>query len=311
MGRFQQRLSDAVHSQTAKDRCIGFSFLLITSIGWGLNWPVIKLVLRDWPPLFARGTAGLFAAFALAALATLRRQRLSLPSGALGRLGAASMLNVFGWMGFSTMAMVWLTVSEGALLVYTMPIWAMLFAWVIRGERPSLSGFAAVVLGAIGLVVLFGGAQITATTGKSAGVLLALGSAVLFASGTVVFRSPLPIPPLALTAWQVGLGCLPMVLLGVVIERPNLHALTGPGWAAMGYMAAVPMGVCYLCWFASLRKLPPSTAALATLLTPLVGVFSATLVLAEPLGLRELSALALILTAVTPKDGRQVCWRAS
>jgi drug/metabolite transporter (DMT)-like permease len=289
----------ALHSQPTKDRYIGFVFLLITSIGWGLNWPVIKLVLRDWPPLFARGTAGLVAALALAALATLQRQRLSLPSGVLGRLGAASMLNVFAWMGFSTIAMVWLTVSEGALLVYTMPIWAMLFAWVIRSERPSLSGFAAVVLGLTGLLVLLGGAQITATPGKLPGVLLALGSAVLFAFSTVVFRSPLPIPPLTLTAWQVGLGCLPMVLIGVVIERPNLHALTERGWAAMAYMAAVPMGVCYLCWFAALRRLPSSTAALATLLTPLVGVFSAALLLPEPLGLRELSALILVLVAVS------------
>jgi drug/metabolite transporter (DMT)-like permease len=194
----------AVHLQTPKDRSIGFAFLLITSIGWGLNWPVIKLVLRDWPPLFARGTAGLFAASALAALATLRGQRLSFPRGVLGRLGAASVLNVFAWMGFSTIAMVWLTVSEGALLVYTMPVWAMLFAWLIRGQRPSPSGFAAVVLGVIGLVVLLGGAQITATSGKLPGVLLALSSAVLFAFSTVVFRSTLPIPPLALTAWQVG-----------------------------------------------------------------------------------------------------------
>jgi drug/metabolite transporter (DMT)-like permease len=217
----------------------------------------------------------------------------------LGRLGAASMLNVFAWMGFSTIAMVWLTVSEGALLVYTMPIWAMLFAWVIRSERPSLSGFAAVVLGLTGLLVLLGGAQITATPGKLPGVLLALGSAVLFAFSTVVFRSPLPIPPLTLTAWQVGLGCFPMVLLGVLIERPNLHALTGPGWAAMAYMAAVPMGLCYLCWFASLRRLPPSTAALTTLLTPLVGVFSASVILPEPLGIRELSALILVLVAVS------------
>ena len=51
----------ALHSQPTKDRYLGFVFLLITSIGWGLNWPVIKLVLRDWPPLFARGTAGLVA----------------------------------------------------------------------------------------------------------------------------------------------------------------------------------------------------------------------------------------------------------
>ena len=55
----------------------------------------------------------------------------------------------------------------------------------------------------------------------------------------------------------------------------------------MLYMASVPMGICYLSWFAALRKLSPSTAALATLLTPLVGVLSAAGAFGEPLGFRE------------------------
>ena len=65
----------------------------------------------------------------------------------------------------------------------------------------------------------------------------------------------------ALTAWQVGLGCAPMVVLGAIFEAPDLHALTKSGWAAMLYMASVPMGICYLSWFAALRKLRPIEAA--------------------------------------------------
>ena len=40
----------------------GFLFLAVTSIGWALNWPAIKILLREWPPLFSRGVAG-FAHF--------------------------------------------------------------------------------------------------------------------------------------------------------------------------------------------------------------------------------------------------------
>jgi drug/metabolite transporter (DMT)-like permease len=98
-------------------RQLGLLFLLITSFGWGLNWPVIKLVLQEWPPLFARGAAGLVAALGLGVLAVVRGQRLSVPHGTAGRLAIAAMLNVFGWMGLSTLAMVWLTVSQGTLLV--------------------------------------------------------------------------------------------------------------------------------------------------------------------------------------------------
>lgn len=33
--------------------------------------------------------------------------------------------------------------------------------------------------------------------------------------GTVITRTPLPVPPITLVAWQVGLGCVPMVVAGL------------------------------------------------------------------------------------------------
>jgi drug/metabolite transporter (DMT)-like permease len=105
-------------------RQTGLLCLGLTALGWGLNWPIIKLILRDWPPLFARGTAGLAAALGLAAFALWRGESLRVPPRTLGRLSLAAGVNVFAWMGFSTIAMVWLTVAEGALLVYTMPLCA-------------------------------------------------------------------------------------------------------------------------------------------------------------------------------------------
>jgi drug/metabolite transporter (DMT)-like permease len=261
-------------------RRIGLLCLAVTAIGWGLNWPIIKLLLREWPPLFARGTAGVVAALGLATFAAIRRERLAFPLRAFGPLSAAAFVNVFAWMGFSTLALLWLSVAEGALLVYTMPIWATLLAWPTLGLRPTLRSVTALV------------------AEKLPGVVLALGAAVLFAFGTVAPRSTIPLSPAALTAWQVGLGCLPMVPLGLLFEKPDLSALSPLGWASMAYMTAVPMGICYLGWFAAIKRLPPAKASTAMLLVPLVGVISAAPILGERLGAREGLALALTLGGV-------------
>lgn len=271
---------------------------MVTATGWGLNWPVMKLLLREWPPLFARGTAGLVAAIGLAAFAALRREHLTVPLPIVGRLSMAAAVNVFAWMGFSTLAMVWLSVAEGALLVYTMPIWATLFAWPMLGLRPTARSVGALALGFSGVVVLLAGPGLAPEAGKLPGVALALAAAVLFAFGTVTGRSPIPLSPAALTAWQVGLGCLPMVLLGLWFEKPKLSALGPVGWASMAYMTAVPMGVCYLGWFEATKRLPPATASTAMLLVPLVGVISAVPILGETLGFGEVLALALTLCGV-------------
>ncbi|MFZ5733671.1 MAG: DMT family transporter [Pseudomonadota bacterium] len=287
---------------TRDARLIGFLFLSVTVCGWALNWPAIKFLLREWPPLFSRGVAGVAAALILAAIALSRRESLHVPRRDWLRLAFAAFTNVFAWMGFGTMVMQHLSISEGSLLAYTMPIWTMLFAWPVLGQRPSLRGVAAVILGSAGILVLFSG-QLTAGTGfalgpdKTLGVVLALAAAIFFALGSVL-NAPLPLKPIPLAAWQVGLGCLPMIALGLAFEHPDFGALTASGWSVLIYMIVGPMGLCYLTWFAALERLPPTTATMGTLGVPVIGVIAGAVTLGEPLGLREVAAAGLTLAGV-------------
>jgi drug/metabolite transporter (DMT)-like permease len=276
---------------------LGLLLLLITAVGWGLNWPIIKFILREWPPLSARGTAGVIAAAGIALLAASRGQSLAIPRPARGKLISASALNVLAWMGLSTLSVLWLKAGEAALLAYTMPIWAMLLPWPLRGEVPNRSSIIALVLGATGLFVLFAG-DVDFTPSKIPGVVCALSAAVLFALGTLLMRSGLPLPPLTSVAWQVGFGSLPMLITGVLFERPDPRALTVAGIMGMAYMTMVAMGLCYATWFAALARLPPAIAANAMLITPLVGVIAGALMLGERLGSREVCALILTLAGV-------------
>lgn len=279
-------------------RWAGLSLLAITCTGWAMNWAFIKLLLQEWPPLFSRGVSGVAAGLLLAVVASLRGESLKVPTGAWGALLIASFTNVFAWMGFGTAAMVDLSISEATLLVYTMPIWAMLFAWPVLGMKPHAREFAALGLGIAGIAVLFAGQAFALDAAKIAGIAFALAAATLFALGSVRMREPLPIAPVALVAWQVGLGCLPMVLFGLAVEQPEIGRLSGTGAAVLTYMILGPMGLCYLTWFAALQRLPASTAALGTLTVPVIGVIAATLVLGEPLGARQVIAAALTLGGV-------------
>jgi drug/metabolite transporter (DMT)-like permease len=278
-------------------RTVGLACLLVTSVGWGLNWPVIKFVLTEWPPLFARGLAGLVAAAVLAVIAASTAESLVVPRAMIGPLIARAFFNVFAWMGFATLALRWLSAGQGAMIVYTMPVWAMLFAWPMLGKRPHIGGVTGLVLCIAGIGVLFGGQGASLGAAQWPGAVFALLSASMFAFGTVALR-PLPLPPFAQLAWQLTIGCLPMLVYGLLFEHPRLGALSIEGAAAMAYMTVFAMGVCYLTWFAALRRLSPGTASMGTLITPVVGVVSGSLALGEPLGAAQWLALALVLSGV-------------
>ena len=111
-------------------------------------------------------------------------------------------------------------------------------------------------------------------------------------------RYPLRLPVVTSAAWQIMIGCLPVALIGLVVEQPKLSALTPTGWALMGYLVLVQFCVAYVSWFAALRRLPASVAAIGTLLVPVIGVLASAAVLGEPLGMGQLTALAMTIAGV-------------
>ena len=278
---------------------LGLVVLGIASVGWGLNFPIMKYLLSEWPPLSSRGLCGIVGAAFLALIAQARRQTLRVPDGMWLRLLLVSTLSLGGWIAFMGLALLWLSASEAAVLGISIPVWVAFLAWPILGERLSLLRAVSLTVSLAGIAALLGGNGFDASVEKLPGILCALAGAVCTALGTVLTKHfPLAMPPLSLAAWQVGIGCLPIAIVGLVVEQPHLAALSSIGWASMIYMTAIPFCLSYVCWFAALERLPATTASIGTLLVPVVGVLAAAVMLHEPLGLREISALAVTLGGV-------------
>jgi len=279
---------------------LGLTFLVVTSIGWGVNFPIMKYLLSEWPPLSSRGLTGIVGAAALALIAMLQRQSLAVPRKMRLRLVLVSLLAITSWVALMGLALLWLDAREAAVLAISVPIWVALLAWPVLGERLSLVRALALMVALGGIFILIGGNSIEAGIGKLPGFLLALAGAICVGLGTVLTKHfPLAVPPLPLAVWQIGIGCLPVAIAGLLIEHPQLGALSALGWASMIYMTLIQFCLCYVCWFAALARLPAATASIGTLLVPVVGVLSAAAMLHEPLGLRELIALVVALGGVT------------
>jgi len=277
----------------------GLLFLAITSVGWGFNWPVTKYLLGELPPLTLRGVTGVIGALLLAVFAVIRRQSLKIPRDQWPRLVVAAVLNVTGWMVLMGLALLWLPASEAALIAYTMPVWASMLAWPVLGERPTLLRTISLVMAFAGLASVMGGNGLTASVAKLPGILMALGGAIGFALGTVLAKKlPIKLPPITAAAWQIGIGCLPVAIVGLAIETTHLEEVTELGWFLVFYSTVIQFCVAYVSWFAALARLPASVAAIGTMAVPVIGVVASAVALHEPLGPGQIAALMLTLAAV-------------
>ncbi len=277
----------------------GFAFLMVTSVGWGLNWPVTKYLLTELPPLSMRGVSGLIGAAVLALVAVARNEPLAVPRQLWPKLFVTSVMAVSAWAGLIALALLWLNAGEAAVLGSSNPVWVSLLAWPLLGERISPLRIVAIFTALGALAILFGVSGLDASASKLPGVALALAATIGTSIGTILIkRFPMPLPAISLAAWQLFLGCLVVTAAGLAFEHPHFDDLSTKGWLLFSYMTFVQFCICYVCWFAALKRLPASTAATGTLVVPVVGVIASAIALHEPLGMREIGALVLTLASV-------------
>src|SRR6201746_428147 len=228
----------------------GLLFLGITSLGWGFNWPVTKYLLSELPPLTLRGLSGVIGATLLAVLALTRGQSLKVARELWPRLMLAAVLNVMGWMVLMGLALLWLPASEAALIAYTMPVWASLLAWFVLGERMTWLRVLALVMAFAGLAAIMSANGITASAEKLPGIIMALMGSIGFALGTVLAKKlPLQLPPITAAAWQIGPGCFPVAVVGLLIETSPWSAVTQLGWLLVVSSTVVQVCIAYVAWF--------------------------------------------------------------
>jgi len=276
-----------------------YVLLAALSLFWGLNWPVMKVVLGEIPVLPFRALCLIASGPLLLAIAALRGDALALKRHEIVPLLLAALLNVTLWHLFSAYGVSLMAAGRASIIAYTMPAWAMLLGALVLGEPFGARGLVALVLGmgGVGALLLPDLARIATAP---LGAMAMLAAAIGWAGGTVVmkrFRWSCSVA--ALTGWQTTLGGLPIVAAALVIGPfPGLEHADGAGLAALAYVILMGMVFSQWAWFSVLRRLPVTVASIGSLAVPMIGVLSSALLLHEPVGPPELAALLLVIAAL-------------
>ena len=272
---------------------------------WGLNWPTVRVLLGSWSPWTIR-TIGLGAGgLILLAIAHRRGLALGVPASQRLRLMGSAMLTIVGFNLGTAFAQIAGSTSRAAVVTFTMPLWATLFAWLVLGERPDARRLLALGLGGAGLLLL--ALPLRHQPGSLVGVGCALAAGLSWAAGTVLLkRLPLAMPPMSAAGWQLLTGAAVCALGWLVLHDHPVLAGRPPAqspfsatafWIALSFHIVLAMALAYLLWFDTVARLPAGVAALSTLMVPVVGVGSAMLLLGERPGATDLLGFALIMPA--------------
>ena len=275
-----------------------WTVLVLLTIVWGINWPIMKLGVTGFPPLTFRtlcmwlGTPVLGVAL-LAMRVPLRIEREHWPE-----LLVLAVFNMFFWHALIIIAVQSLSSGRAAILGYTMPMFSAVLGAMFFGNRLAGRAWAGVGAATLGVVLLLWH-EITNLSGRPLGVLLALGAASTWALGTQLLRrTKMPVPTLAISFWMTVLTTVVMTVLAVVFEQDRWVAPSSTTWGSILFNAVLVFGFAQTAWFYLARSLPPVASTLSVMLIPVVGVFSGALWLGEVIHWQDWAAVVLMVVSI-------------
>lgn len=271
----------------------------VVYVVWGSTYLAIRFAVESLPP------------FSMAAMRFL-------VAGALlygwARLGGAPKPHATHWRSAALVglllllggngAVVWaqqsIDSSMAALLVTTTPLWMVLYAWALYGQRPSGGVLLGVLLGFGGTALLIG----PGTLGEDEllPALVVVGGAASWALGSVLGQRIERVPqPLLGSGMEMLVGGVGLLLLGIASGEfarfdPTSVRAASIGGLAYLVVAGSLLGFSTYSWL--LRHAPISVVSTYAYVNPVVAVWLGWFVAGEALSLRAGVASAIVVGSV-------------
>ncbi|GAB5403340.1 MAG: DMT family transporter [Aureliella sp.] len=271
--------------------------LLSTAVLWGINIIVFKYAIVDLSPWLFNGIRLVFATIALGLLVWLEsrfakardsgneREKLRL---SYLRLASFCLLSGVAYMLMFVRGIELTTAGNTALLLASMPMWTAVLSFLFLSERLGIATWG-------GLAVTFVGTILVTTQSSGpvdiggeylSGNLYVLAAAIAWAAGTVMSKSLLEsMTPLQL-AFVCSLTTTPLHLaisaIALVGDPAALAQLLEPKIIiALVYSGVFSTGVAYATWYAGVRIVGGSHAAVYQNFVTVVAVAGGWLFLRE------------------------------
>ena len=275
--------------------------LATTIVLWGSAYVAIRVALDGF------GVAGLtagrviIAALVLAMVAPVigvrRPARADLP-----RLAACGVVGITGYQALLNTGQRTVPAGTTSLLINTVPLFAVLLAWLLLRDRLTVRGRVGIALGFIGATIMaLGEGEGLGLSGDALLIVVAAACFALF----IVLQKPLyrRYSGFELTCYAMWAGAI-IALPLVPALASDLQTAGGRPILAVLFLGLGPSAVGFATWGYALARLEVATTANALYLLPIVAISAGWLILDEQPHAVALVGGAIALTGVIVSRSR-------
>jgi drug/metabolite transporter (DMT)-like permease len=273
--------------------------VILVTLTWGLNWPMMKMGVTGYPPLTFRALCLWIGVPVLWLVLRALKVPFYIARKDWRELFWLAVTNMFIWNVLIVLAVSVLSSGRAAILGYTMPVFSALLGVVFFGTRMRAVQWLGVGAAAVGVSLLLFN-ELTNLAGKPLGVLMALSAAAVWAFGTQKLRATtLVASTLTLSFWMTLMAAVVLTVLCTLFESSQWRLPQERNGVAILYNGVLIFGFTHAAWFTLARGLPPVASTLSTMMIPVLGVFLGALWLGEVLHWQDWAAVALMAVAIS------------
>jgi O-acetylserine/cysteine efflux transporter len=266
----------------------------LVAVLWGVNFVVIDIGLRQFPPLLFAAVRFVFVA--LPAIAFVPRPpvawRWLLAVGTLMGVGQFGLLFIGMSLGMPA--------GLSSLVLQAQAVFTLMFGAALLGERLGWWLVGGTLLASAGITVIGVGSQGAVPVPA---LLFVVAAAASWGLANVCTRVAAPPPGLGMLVWSSIVPPVPLMGLSLLVEGEQrvVHALTtvdAESLVALAYVVVVATLFCFGTWTSLLGQYAAGTVAPYALLVPVSGMASAWVALGERPGATQLVGSVVVLAGL-------------
>jgi drug/metabolite transporter (DMT)-like permease len=283
-----------------------YGLLLILAVVWGGAFALIKIAVETISPLSMVAARIALAAALLYFIARMAGEKLPGLKNqtdlriwghflAVGMLGNGIPFTLVSWGELEVSS------SLAAILIGVMPVFTVALARATGIERHiGWRRFFGICVGLGALVVLMGPAALGEMGGRTILAQLAVAGAAVCYAATAVYAKKLTftVPTLTLAAATMIASALVMVPVALLLDQPWTLRPSAGAIASVAALGIFPTALAAIVYLRLLVSAGPTFASMINYLIPAFGAIVGIAWLGETLGVREITALVLILAAI-------------
>ena len=279
-----------------------FAFLCVV---WGTTWLGMKVGIAVVPPGLFAGMRWTCAGLALLAWRLSQGHRPYLPRRLILRMVLVSLLLISFSQVLQLYGLRHITAGLAAVISSALtPIALLGFSAALGQERFTLRQAAAIAVGVVGIVVLFGPKAFTGELrlAEVAGAALVAIATLLYSFGSVQIRPMMRSVQAADMAWMTNLIGGGLLLVGALLFEPGARAAMRldwgmPAWIAWLYLLIPGSLLSTVMYFLLVRDWGASRVGTYAFVSPVIAVIVGATLFGEHVEIADVVGMGLMLGA--------------